>query len=457
MSDQTRIEWCDATWNPCTGCTPISEACEHCYAERIAGRNLPATRCPECRGAGFRHYYGKGPETCRLCHGLGNVGFTPTFHPDRLDVPLHWRKPRRIFVCSMSDLFHEAFTEEQIDAVFNVFAAAPQHTYMVLTKRPERAKEFVGVVHPNLWLGVTVEDQQRADERIPILLDTPAAVRFVSCEPLLSAIDLSRYLTGGMVSDKSRGCISDGTGVRHVLNRHEWAYLASPENGGRESCEHAVCQGASDNAESRDCSVSRSLAGAVLDSRGAHVGVRAPGGLDGREPSGDPDWSGDQPQGRRPGEQRPGESGIGDSTGEHAPCRPSAQASREEGAVRRTKRVCEGDGGRRAADSRTVGLTDDDSARDRDGVRPKAASCELHRDPQELGSREVTLDWVILGGETGPGARPMQPEWALDVYRQCKAAGVPFFFKKWGRVDARGLGDEYEAMETTRELPEVTL
>jgi protein gp37 len=243
-------------------------------------------------------------------------GPEPTFHPDRLDVPLHWRKPRRIFVCSMSDLFHEAFTDEQRDAVFATIDRCPQHTFMVLTKRAEAMHEYVDRLSQrmlaferanwaapitgeyaadrplpmNVWIGVTAENQQRADERIPILLETPAAVRFLSVEPMLGEVDLSRYL-----------------GV-------EWMD--------------------------------------ALDGYG-HEMFAALNGQVGK-----------------------------------------------------------------------------------------------------------LLSWVILGGETGPGARPMEPAWALDVYRQCQAAGVPFFWKRpgdyWGKEVGRAwAGDEGLAMMQTREFPEV--
>jgi protein gp37 len=196
----TKIEWTDATWNPMTGCSKVSPGCANCYAERMA-RRLCAM--------GQRNYA---------------MGFRPQFHPHMLDKPLRWRKPRHVFVCSMSDLFHEAHSDEQIAAVFGVMAACPQHTFQVLTKRPERMVEWfrwyegssgagaseLGAVYaaadyvgsdiveqavaawpiPNVWLGVTAEDQQRADERIPLLLQVPAAVRFVSCEPLLEQVVL---------------------------------------------------------------------------------------------------------------------------------------------------------------------------------------------------------------------------------------------------------------------------
>ncbi len=285
----TRIEWADETWNPMTGCTPVSEACEHCYAERMARRFKPCATCEE-----------NWRDECDVCDP--EYYFAPIFHPDRLDKPLHWKKPRRIFVNSMSDLFHEAFTDEQIRDVIDVAIRAPQHTHIVLTKRPERMASVMAwycdqtrdAPLPNLWLGVTAETQQRADERIPILIDTPAAVRFVSLEPLLGPVDLRSVV------------FYDGDHLGHTLRN------------------------------------------------------------------------------------------LGYDTG---------------------------------------------------------------------------LDWVIIGGETGPGARPMQPEWALDVYRQCKAAWVPFFWKQAGKwlssgehfsawasehaFDASDPIGEWSRMVATREFPAV--
>ena len=227
--------------------------------------------------------------------------FTPTFHPERLDKPLHWRKPRRIFVCSMSDLFHEAFTDEDIADVMLRTIQAHQHTYVILTKRPERMREWFAMwthdergeltyAPTNLWLGVTVENQARADERIPVLLDTPAAVRFVCCEPLLGAVDL----------------------------------------------------------------------------RMLHY----------------------------------------------------------------------------------QGITNIDALEGRHGViQPGAGHC-------------AKLDWVIVGGENGPGARPMEPGWLTNIGRQCKAAGVPLWVKGVGsgfRVGDCPIHDLVDLVEfqNLRELPAV--
>lgn len=244
MSGKTKIEWADRVWNPTTGCTKGSEGCRNCYAERLAGR-----------------FWGERKFSEVQCH------------PDRLDLPHHWRKPQRIFVDSMSDLFHPDVPDEFIWDVWNKMDHDWRHTFMILTKRPERmyqwAKYYVTELdcgeYPNIWLGVSVEDQKTADERIPLLLQTPAAVRFVSVEPMLGAVDMELAV--------------------------------------RTNC-----------------------------------GVYSYNSL----------------------------------TGENWPFTMRSQDDGEK------------------------------------------------------------LDWVICGGESGPGARPMHPDWARSLRDQCQAADVPFFFKSWG-------------------------
>jgi protein gp37 len=180
MSGKSSIEWTDATWNPVTGCTKISPGCKHCYAETLAER--------------FRGVPGHPYEQ----------GFDLRLWPDRLELPIRWRKPRLIFVNSMSDLFHEDVPDEFIDRVFTTMIEAKWHVYQVLTKRPARMAAYVkrktsedgwrlADQHPQIWLGTSVESQGytwRAD----LLRDIPVAVRFLSCEPLLGALDLSSLL-----------------------------------------------------------------------------------------------------------------------------------------------------------------------------------------------------------------------------------------------------------------------
>ena len=195
---KSKIEWTEATWNPLSGCTKISDGCKNCYAEKMANRL-------KAMGA-------KGYEN----------GFAVTLHPDRLDEPLKRKKPTMYFVCSMGDLFHEDVPSEFIRKVWIIMIEARQHTFQVLTKRPDRMAEFLKTHAPvramtgetygkdflpkNIWLGVTAENQEEADKRIPILLDTPAAVRFVSVEPMLEAINLTNIDCSGYYENMKSDC-----------------------------------------------------------------------------------------------------------------------------------------------------------------------------------------------------------------------------------------------------------
>ncbi len=165
MGDKSAIEWTDATWNPVTGCTKVSPGCKNCYAERLAGR---------LQAMGNRRY---------------ENGFQLTLHPDQVELPLRWRSPRRIFVNSMSDLFHDAVPAEFIRRVFDVMVAAHWHTFQVLTKRSARLAELAPSLKwpPNVWQGVSVENARYVC-RVADLRKVPAAVRFLSVEPLLGPI-----------------------------------------------------------------------------------------------------------------------------------------------------------------------------------------------------------------------------------------------------------------------------
>lgn len=186
MSDNTKIEWTDATWNPITGCSVVSAGCKHCYAMKLAGTRL-------------QHHPSRAGLTVDTKNGpvwTGEVRLNEQW----LDQPLRWKRPRMIFVCAHADLFHESVPDDWIDLVFSAMELSPQHIFQVLTKRAGRMRDYINsrawkdYPLPNVWLGVSVEDQDAADERIPLLLDTPAAVRWVSAEPLLGPVDASRYM-----------------------------------------------------------------------------------------------------------------------------------------------------------------------------------------------------------------------------------------------------------------------
>jgi protein gp37 len=171
VAEQSSIEWTDATWNFLTGCSKISPGCDHCYAEALSKR---------LQASGAYRY---------------RNGFRLTFHPDVLELPKKWSRPRRIFVNSMSDLFHEEVPIEWIRRGFGVMAATPQHTYQILTKRADRLRRMAPLLEwpANVWMGVSIENQVFAF-RAKRLREVPAAVRFLSVEPLIGPVNLD--LTG---------------------------------------------------------------------------------------------------------------------------------------------------------------------------------------------------------------------------------------------------------------------
>ena len=265
MADKSKIEWTDATWNPIVGCSVVSPGCTNCYAmamadriRRMAGESSP--------------YFG----LTRIVNGKPVwTGDTREAPEHILTAPLRWKRPRRIFVNSMGDLFHESVPDAAIDKVFAVMALAPRHTFQVLTKRSKRMREYfagfdqngqiaramkvvarhlpwgscalasdrhfvwnggylVGVRWPlpNVWLGVSAERQLDADERIPELLATPAAVRFVSAEPLLGPIDFTQIDLGGSLSNtlQSTRWITD-TGI-HDRSPLDWIIVGGESGPG---------------------------------------------------------------------------------------------------------------------------------------------------------------------------------------------------------------------------------
>lgn len=227
MSDATQIEWTDSTWNPVTGCSKITPGCDFCYAERFSER--------------FRGVPG---------HPFEN-GFDLTLRPDRVTQPLQWKKPRRIFVNSMSDLFHKEVPKRFIDSVFDTMEEADWHTYQVLTKRSSLMARYLrnrygGELAPaHIWLGVSVEDAKNA-VRIKHLQAAPAAVRFVSFEPLLAsvgAVDLTGIhwaIVGGESGPRSRPMEEEwAIEIRDLCRKAKVAFFfkqwggVRPKSGGR--------------------------------------------------------------------------------------------------------------------------------------------------------------------------------------------------------------------------------
>jgi protein gp37 len=217
-SINTGIEWTDRTWNPTTGCNKVSPGCTHCYAEALTKR----------------------------FHQNFKNGFDLTLHPERLKEPLHWRKPSRIFVNSMSDLFHEKVPLSFLKEVFEVIRETPWHVYQILTKRPERLVELAPELdwHENIWIGVSVETQDYV-HRVDYLRKVPAKVRFLSCEPLLGHLqldltDIHWVIVGGESGNRCRPMkLEWAQSIRHQCKAANVAFFfkqwggRTPKAGGR--------------------------------------------------------------------------------------------------------------------------------------------------------------------------------------------------------------------------------
>lgn len=395
MSDNSKIEWTSSTWNPTTGCTKVSPGCANCY--------IAST--PPFRMAGRKFEKGHIPLI---------------LHEDRLTQPLHWAKPRRIFVNSLSDLFHKDIPDDFIAEVYGTMVAAYWHEFQVLTKRPERRAELLkstvfrakvtdaAARHvaalrgrcpdgceaedmrplerwecasnaldvwehdgraPNIWEGATVENQRFADERIPILLDTPAAVRFLSCEPLLGQLHLEEYLNGRNEVSR-RGGLSGGDDGR-TDHRFGGSYLAS---GGpaRQQVDGWNDDDPVRSPEGRESNGIRLPSSESDDRLLANARLGPPAGLEALQRP-NPSGADHQPQERQPIRQPAGEFGTGD--------------------------------GFRAGPSQDSRI----------GMEAR-----------------TQLSWVIVGGESGPKARSTDIGHIRSIVRQCQAAGVAVFYKQGG-------------------------
>lgn len=435
MSAITKIEWTEATWSPVSGCTRVSDGCRHCYIERT-----PPFRMAHRR---FDH------------DGIGATTGVQ-LHPERLAIPLHWRKPKRIFVCSMADLFHDDVPDKHIAKVWAVMAYAHWHTFQVLTKRHKRLqtllsserfvelfdREFCRIPDwndrypdpdsaghlmdgplPNVWLGVSTENQRWADIRIPALLGTPAAVRFISAEPLLGPITLRaewlEWSNGRRVEQRERSLPSSGVG--RVVDRLSGADLetcgAPCESVGSWNSDnpmYAAPRGESNGQVSASAGDVRRQADSCTCSQAGLAALQRP------HPSGPHG----EPQERATVRQSPIESGAFDQSRADPPF-STHTASRPTESVRPTQSDGEAVDGASSGDllaSGGRGAVDIDSS----GLRCCAA------DHLEDHSGRPALAWIITGGESGPGARPAHPDWFRSIRDQCQAAGVAYLHKQNG-------------------------
>lgn len=374
-------------WNPVTGCTEVSAGCAHCYARRMAKR---------LQAMGQAHY---------------KNGFTVTCHDDALDIPLHWRKPARIFVNSMSDLFHKDVPVEFIARVFDVMKRCPQHTFMILTKRPEL---IAGYKLQNIWLGVSVENQKAADDRIPLLLRVDAAIRFLSCEPLLGQLDISPYLDYNTHKGEKQHETSERASVVQSGQARNLDHRQFGEDLGRAPGETEKCR----------TQTAKWLSSGQKNDRGlSSLHGFTPDGVDAlqRENScGSDDQSQEWDQGR----QQTGEPGTGDILRAATTCfaHPKTRESRSTRDEKCNAQIDRRTGDRDTEDAPVGYEALGDSGQVRGSIPNGIKNSE----------KRTAIGFVIVGGESGPHCRPMELDWARSLRDQCREASVPFFFKQAG-------------------------
>lgn len=452
---KTGIEWTDVTWNPTRGCSRVSEGCRNCYAERMAARfsthSYQDGDTPGGPFAGFAVMTPSGPRW------TGRVELIP----ERLEDPLHWRKPRRVFVNSMSDLWHERLPLAAIAKVYAVMGYCYRHTFQVLTKRPENRRQAFtmrsfdvavkdemtrlyakhgGVASfpfrwplRNVWEGVSVEDQPTADARIPLLLQTPVAVRFVSYEPALSGVDFSRYLPHNPVYEKQaeRGIRLRGGGERGSSDSGRRDDLANTETR-LGSLEEAGSEPSLQESKG-GARLRRVLPGTGDDRQAEGLCPGPPSGVETLQGS-DPGRLDNQPHGRREEAKPSRQSGTGEPFGTAGPCDPRAEGRSRLQPGWDQELHGEADG-RRGQANPGEACFGREAIGNRGGLRDRVS------DGLQNSERRSTLDLIIVGGESGPGARPFDIAWARSVIEQCRAAGVACFVKQLG-AQPRGYSND---------------
>lgn len=475
MGSKTNIEWCTATWSPIVGCSKVSEACRSCYAESIAWRfkgRVPA--------------YAEATEP-RIPGPGGRWANKAVLVRERLFDPQRWREPKRIFVCSMSDIGHESLLYREIAAVLASATLCPQHKFLLLTKRPQRLVAFFewlahqaeldkllfpadsygwrirrllwAALHkadtgrtdivfdspedgpwplPNLWFGVTAENQEQADARIPLLLRLPAVGNhyFVSCEPLLGPVDLSPWL--------GYGSWGGGESSEITSNEDQMQRKTRLRGGATRTHQHrqdGTCVACGDDAleqvEDGD-GVVRAPEGSCGEANDARVLAGASHGARYQvQRIGSPSrvssclWTNScrddsESQERSQGRQQAGESRVGDVQATNATLHRRAREAQAAGrTVGRTEPCSETD------ICRSGGCNQDARQWSDDAGDCRQVRCDDAAHIQDCATRKK-VSWVIVGGETGPKARPMLDSWVDQLEIVCGEANVPFFFKGWG-------------------------
>ncbi len=393
---KTNISWTNYTHNFWYGCKKVSPGCRYCYAEREMKR------------------FGKDFNTVTRAKGFIS--------------PLMWKEPSMVFVNSWSDFFIEE-ADDWRDEAWDIICRTPQLTYQILTKRPEnilsRLPDDWGDGYPNVWLGVSAENQENADKRIPLLIQIPSIVYFVSCEPLLGPIDLSKWIGYNPVhEEKQRGNGLSSSIDGGITNRQPGSNLESSKKrvGSLEekSCDSQMRESSSRKPITERLSANKGDVQKNTLQRISSSISMVP--FQWTDSKGETNESQERDQER----QSPGESRINDTIGEHTAYDSSVEEGTsdqsERGRQQHVQADRESDKGNPKTEAKR-GITYDDSQR-------LQYSFPDSIENSTRGQMETPRFWVIVGGESGPNYRPMYIKWVRDIYDQCQEHKVPFFMKQ---------------------------
>ncbi len=407
------IYW-DRSLNCFTGCSPVGAGCDNCWAKRTAEGRL--------RGR---------------CGYPADEPFRPTFHPERLKQVNPKQKPQVIALCFMSDPFHE---EHELSAIYDMLdkvIECSQHTFIALTKRYENMRDILdcyGKPIPNLVGGVSVWDQESADRMISVLLETNLATRIVSFEPALNGINFSKWLNIGVNNEKERADISKPISNRELFGKSDGANMeASPKERGENSLLRRNITKAAASGEEHVRRLSKSN---VFGGSKANDSICPQDCLDDSQSSRYSGRDGDQSQRRGKKKQSPNQSRPDDSFSKYDTQLPSAREE-EKGSGRGEKLFGKIDQRRSSSNTPSVQGERIIPKPDSKNVQCESAGSMQYSSAQNLDS-PCQLDGIFLGGESGPGARPMHPDIPRSVRDQCQAANIPFLFKQWGEWEPIG-------------------
>ena len=432
--NKSKINYCDRVWNVTGGCTHCSPGCDNCWAAQLTDTRFK----DKPRYAGLTK---EGKWTGKI-----------KLFEDRLEQPLHIKKPQVIFVNSQSDLFHPDVPFEFIQSVLGIIASCPEHYFLLLTKRPEKMAELSGAYPDNCYPGLTICNQREADEKLPVFLQIPGH-KWLSIEPLLSEINLTSWFNGDMLkikkeqsNERKRIDVLESGGTGGVRGRYSGVRMAAEGLEGGEPQRHSS---GIDNTKKTE--TGRTVEFARLPKNYVHgkskeiCDLCSQGSMVNNKETADTPRVGDKSYKRQNDGQQTEQFRSGNKPTKLRTRCQSIEGNGQERTTRREKRDGKSDSEGSAGNTGIV-ATKVNEPNSPCGKIPNCSNNHISYHQQAFLEKHL-ISQVIVGAESGTGARPMNPDWPRSIRYQCAEAGVPFFFKQWGKKNAGRLLDGVEHNE----------